>query len=1464
MARVMFGRYRVEELLGRGGMGEVHRAHDTEHDRVVALKRLTVSLTGETSGAAEALARFRRESRIAASLDGPHITTVHDYGEVDGQLYLAMRLVEGTDLRRLLDDGPLPAPRAMTVLTQVAVALDTAHAAGVVHRDVKPSNILLDADGTAYLADFGIAKSLAPEATSVTRSGEIGTLDYMAPERLMNRPADHRADVYALACVLFECLTGKKPFPADDPAGKLAAQLNDAPPAPSLFDWRVPRAVDLVVATGMDKEPDRRYPSAGELMAAAATALRQQAATAPLTAPALAGEPGQGGIMDAIVAVAAGRVAGERARLDLCPYPGLRSFSAADSELFVGREHAVTDVLVRLSRQSAASGPLLVVGASGSGKSSLLRAGVLPALATAREPWPRLVTTPGPHPMRTLAARLAPIADADADGLAAWLSASPAEFGTLAARLAEDRGARLVLVVDQFEELFTVAAPAEREAFATLLANAWPALVVVAVRADHVDQCLRLAPLRPAMASPYPLGPLTRHDLERVIVEPALSAGLGVEEGLVDRLITDIGAGDAAGYDPGALPRLAHALRQTWENRDGSMLTLRGYQDTGGVDRAVALTADGVYNRLPEGDRAVLRAALLRMVAVLDGGGVARRRAPLAEIPDQVLTHLVAARLVTAEADGVQLAHDALLTAWPRLREWVEQDRQDLVLRQHLGQASAAWRASGRDHGELYGGARLAATLEWAQGREDLTDTERGFLRESRRVQQRTTRRLRGLVTGLAVFLVVALVAGAVAAVKWGEATREADTARSRLLAAESLADSGTDPNGAARRALAAWHTSRTAEARGALLSAATRDHPVTYATGLDQASAVDVSPDGRLVAAGGPDGELTVVDTATGRPVDAAFDGHTTTITDVEFSPNGTVLATASESADLDQGVRLWSMPGGRLLHTLNAGNFVAWRADGEALAAPASDGTRLGVSAWDPATGAATAWLAGPYTDAAPLRGAYSQDGTRFAVGRGDGAVELWDAAAGTRLRVDTRHVEGATTARSTDPPTREPEVAFNHDLLVSASYLDGRVRFADARTGRPRGRALEADYPGIGLNLTVDGAHLLTIAAPAVGLTRWNVPARRRAGGYAQAPGEGGVGAVVLVSVGASAAGVVAGQVDGDVVVWPANPGWYFGPAEPVYRVAFGPDGEQVSAVAGDGFHNWDPRTGRAVPAGYTAGGGPFDIGFLPDGTRVVGSVDGAVTWVPPDGEERSVGIGTTDRIVDGDLTVSGDGELVAVKVVTAGPGGGKDTSVYVWAARSLERRAVLDFGADVTGQPVFSPDGERLLLSVTDATTTEDPGGSGGRLRVWRTSDFTEREPLATNDHGTPTFTPDGRVLVTSGGTRVQVRDPDTGAVRLEFGEHAGEIRALAVSPDGRLVATGTVTEPVVRLWDLTTGTPLATLTGHGAGIHDLVFSPDGRTLASAGEDSDVGLWTVRPEDALRRVCDDLGGTGDGCR
>ena len=286
MSDEVFGLYRLHELLGRGGMGEVYRAFHTEQERIVALKLLLPTLSDDDMYRI----RFLRESRLAARLTDPHVIPVHSWGEVDGRLYIDMRFIAGEDMgARLARQGPMPPQRAVDVVAQVAAALDAAHAVALVHRDVKPSNVLLAESGDsgadfAYLADFGIARLTysADESAGTTGGAPVGTLAYMAPERFLGAAVDQSADVYALACMLHECLTGQRPFASDEPFAVIAAHLHAMPPRPSDQDARIPAALDAVVAVGMAKDPTARYSSAGALASAARKALsRSRPAAAP-------------------------------------------------------------------------------------------------------------------------------------------------------------------------------------------------------------------------------------------------------------------------------------------------------------------------------------------------------------------------------------------------------------------------------------------------------------------------------------------------------------------------------------------------------------------------------------------------------------------------------------------------------------------------------------------------------------------------------------------------------------------------------------------------------------------------------------------------------------------------------------------------------------------------------------------------------------------------------------------------------------------------------------------------------------------------------------------------------------------------------------------------------------------------------------------------------------------------------
>ena len=266
-----FGHYRLDLLIGSGGMGEVYRAFDLRRDRIVALKLLPDMASGDR----EFQERFRRESAVVARLRDPHIIPIHDYGEIDGRLYLDMRLVDGGSVASSLrDEGGMPIERAVGIVSQVAEALDAAHQDALIHRDIKPSNILLTPNDFAYVVDFGIAHAIGQTASSLTMSGAmVGTLDYMAPERFGRGPVDRRVDVYSLGCVLYECLTASKPFAGTDLPALMYAHLHTPPPSVGAGAPAVPAALDAVIAAAMAKAPEDRYPTAGALAAAARSAI---------------------------------------------------------------------------------------------------------------------------------------------------------------------------------------------------------------------------------------------------------------------------------------------------------------------------------------------------------------------------------------------------------------------------------------------------------------------------------------------------------------------------------------------------------------------------------------------------------------------------------------------------------------------------------------------------------------------------------------------------------------------------------------------------------------------------------------------------------------------------------------------------------------------------------------------------------------------------------------------------------------------------------------------------------------------------------------------------------------------------------------------------------------------------------------------------------------------------------------
>ena len=740
--------YRIESLLGWGGMSVVYLAEDLRLKRKVALKLLAASLAEDESFRD----RFLRESELAASIDHPNIVPIYEAGKTEDLLFIAMRYVEGRDLKERLQHGRLDPADAIGILAQVASALDAAHARGLVHRDVKPSNVLLDTgarpDGSdhVYLADFGLTKRIS-EGPGIGDDGHLlGTIDYVAPEQIAGEEIDGRADVYSLGCVLYECLVGQPPFRSESDMAVVFAHLETESPAPSAERPELPAALDGVIARALAKEPEQRYPSCREF-ARAALAVAVDEASRRLVDVASRAAAGRSDLSE-VEAELTGKVidlqlAREQARglsgpatparvaaEGICPFKGLASFEPVDADYFFGRERLVAELVARL----VGAGFLGIVGPSGSGKSSVLRAGLLPALAGGVLPgsggWRRLLLRPGERPLEELRRVLVSGAK---DPLAEALDTLPS-------------GARLLLAVDQLEELFTACrSDAERAAFADTLARAAAdpdgrAVVVVALRADFYGRFAAYPGLAELLAANHVLvGPMQASELRRAVELPASRVGLRVEADLADALVDDVEG------EPGALPLLSTALLELWQKRPDDALTLAAYRESGGVHGAVARLAEGTYARIPDERRQLVRAVMLRLVGEDEGDAPVRRRAPLAELDLErnedvadVLATLADSRLVTVSEGSVEVAHEALLREWPRLREWIEEDTEGRRLRRHITQAATEWDAAGRDQGELYRGARLAAALDWtADHALDVNELEREFVTESREASEK-------------------------------------------------------------------------------------------------------------------------------------------------------------------------------------------------------------------------------------------------------------------------------------------------------------------------------------------------------------------------------------------------------------------------------------------------------------------------------------------------------------------------------------------------------------------------------------------------------------------------------------------------------------------------------------------------------------------------------------------------------
>lgn len=1123
------------------------------------------------------------------------------------------------------------------------------------------------------------------------------------------------------------------------------------------------------------------------------------------------------------------------------PYRGLARFEPADRHLFFGRDRVVAEVNALVCDHRFA----VLFGPSGSGKSSLLRAGLIARLreeiAARGCPATLRILTPGPTPAATYGQLLTPAPEEPES----WV------------------------VVDQFEEIFTLCRDArERSRFIDLLLAARAPdtrlRVLVSVRADFYARCAEHRGLADALrGAALLLGPMTAEELREAVVGPAQAVGCMVERTLTARLVEEVLD------EPGGLPMLSHVLLETWRRRRGRLLTLAGYEAAGGVRGAIAATAEQVYGDLSPEEARTARHLLLRMV--VPGRGTPDTRCPLTraelaewgdpEVP-AVLERLTRARLLTADEDGVQLAHEALITCWPRLHDWIERDRERLRHHRMLTDAARTWLEHDRDAGALYRGTRLARAEELFTGESSavdltLTTPERAFLTaalDARAAEHRTaariSRRHRVLTVSLSAVLVVAVLSAIAVFHERDDNLRARTQSAARRVADVADGLRTTDPRTAQQLGVAAWRTAQLPETRRALLGSLAQAETDTF---TDPAPGEDtlrmLTDDGRtLLSTSGR--TWRTWDVTTHR---ATGSGRTPTGTVTEVGASAHVLGVT----DGDGGLRLWNTVTGRWsgpeLHDTGDVHFTG---DGRSLLSTEGDRVRLRSVADGRVlfeTRAPDAALTAVSTDgrtaaacsanavhlwntanSSSLSGTWQQDhticdtdsallalsGGRLAVATGTG-LRVWDTATGRE--VADLHDTGVQSA-SFSPDGAFVATADGSELRVWRLTDAGAPVFRHALNNQHLYGGLVWDHDGRTLRYLESGTvHTLDLGAAVTSDWRSSAlndvqfgPDGRT---YATTRRTGGQ---YLFRLYGTSDGRLLHTFPAVPVPVSADPALPTVPADTLPLMAFGPDGTRfVYGVSAPGreavaqrFRVWDVTRGRSVASLDLPGAAVVSLALGPHAGHTLHAVrDTSVgqladeTWDFARGRRTSVLTGVTGS----HLAVRPDGALLV----------GEGRVAALPSGRSTGRDLVQ---GDEIGALAFTADGSTLAV-----------GDQTGRVHLWD------------GGRGGGGGRGEGGAL----GRR-------TGILRNVFPAPGGTtpegVSAVAFSPDGRTLAVAGDAGSL-QLWDVGTQQPLssAPLTTPGEAVTSLAFSPDGTTLFAGSAHVPLQRYTVDPERARARVC-----------
>lgn len=1172
-----------------------------------------------------------------------------------------------------------------------------------------------------------------------------------------------------------------------------------------------------------------------------------------------------------------------------CPYPGLDAFRMDDADVFFGRERMTEAVLAAVAERAAPAaqggdgdryGPLVLVGPSGSGKTSLLHAGFLARLRADGLPglpesagWPCLRLTPGTSPLQNLAAHLG----AALPHAAGLLREDPSRAVGMAEDMtAGEPGRRLILIVDQLEELFTLCPdPGERTAFLrAVAAMARPAgdgrpgaLVLLALRADFYGQAASHPELLDALRDHQVLmEPMTLDELRAAIARPAASAGLVLDGGLADVILHELGAVTDAEAATGALPLLSHVLWATWQHRAGTRLTVAGYRAAGGITKAIATTADQVYSALDEAARESARRMLLRLVRVgEDSADTARpvaRSALLEGLPDAdaaevAIREFSTARLLTLDRDTVRISHEALLHAWPLLRDWLDADRDWLRARQQLSDDAITWDRAGRDPSLLYRGNRLAAVrqraAEASSGTQDLPRVAADFLTAGEVAARQSARRRRVVIAALVALTLVASAAGIVATVNAAAARQSAAAARaqhvialSRQLTAQGLAVDQSDPLLSRQLATAAWSESPTPQAAAGMASLLTeqerRGMLVGHAFAVDS---VAFSPSGNLLASGDSDGVVRLWNPATHQAVGAPLRTGGGAL-GLAFSPDGTVLAGAGG----DGHITLWNSATHREIGAPitaarhDFANAVAFAPSGTLLAGASSDGR---IRLWNPATqqetGAPiTVSATDSFGEADSVQSvAFSPSGTVLVDTTQHGAVQVWDLPSRKLLWTP---VPAASRNVSLD----NADAAFDPSGKVLATAdSGGTVRLWDTATDKEIGAPITTSDTGKIRKLLFNPSGSALASADGAGVVRFWDPDTEKEIGEPLTTAPAAVHALAFSPNGrilATAEGF------GAVQLWNPDTDDTVGAADQIDNVA---ESTVAFSRSGPAFAYVDPEfaiqlrdwvTGQSLRSPVTAASSKAltnAIAFNSEGT-VLAASDGPTVrlWDP-----------ATGRLIRDPIPGTGGGSGVIVSDLVFNPAGSvlaifdSDGTARLWNTETQRTiGAPFATGSVVDVNAIaFNPSGTLLAAASEDGTVrrwdtaTARPIGSPLKNGAARSGGV---NPLA--------FSPDGRMLATAN---------DLGIVRLwnaTTGRKIGDpllvaartgINTIQFSPTGALLATGSKDlNGTVRLWDPATGKevgiPNATNNGKGA-VLQIAFSADGSTFRTLDQAGTTQLW-----------------------